>query len=82
MLLVFIYRLCADIPLLLFPSDQSSEVKLGNPLLVLLQTPFQLFSHLLFDRQVSPDRYKQSEYYLSLNLLWRCQYIVKINVSA
>lgn len=36
--------------------DQSSEVKLGNPLLVLLQTPFQLLSHLLFDRQVSPDR--------------------------
>ncbi|KAI4792478.1 hypothetical protein KUCAC02_033353, partial [Chaenocephalus aceratus] len=36
--------------------DQSSEVKLGNPLLVLLQSPFQLFSHLLFDRQVSPDR--------------------------
>ncbi|KAK5886858.1 hypothetical protein CesoFtcFv8_017850 [Champsocephalus esox] len=36
--------------------DQSSEVKLGNPLLVLLQSPFQLLSHLLFDRQVSPDR--------------------------
>ncbi|KAM4542256.1 zinc finger FYVE domain-containing protein 26 isoform 2-T2 [Odontesthes bonariensis] len=36
--------------------DQSSEVKLGNPLLVLLQTPFQLISHLLFDRQVFPDR--------------------------
>ncbi|XP_040916541.1 zinc finger FYVE domain-containing protein 26 isoform X2 [Toxotes jaculatrix] len=36
--------------------DQSSEVKLGNPLLVLLQTPFQLLSHLLFDKQVSPDR--------------------------
>uniref|UniRef100_A0A3Q1CG55 Zinc finger FYVE domain-containing protein 26 n=1 Tax=Amphiprion ocellaris TaxID=80972 RepID=A0A3Q1CG55_AMPOC len=36
--------------------DHNSEVKLGNPLLVLLQTPFQLFSHLLFDRQVSPDR--------------------------
>ncbi|XP_014898779.1 zinc finger FYVE domain-containing protein 26 [Poecilia latipinna] len=36
--------------------DQSSQVKLGNPLLVLLQTPFQLVSHLLFDRQVSPDR--------------------------
>ncbi|XP_049452933.1 zinc finger FYVE domain-containing protein 26 isoform X2 [Epinephelus fuscoguttatus] len=36
--------------------DQSSEVKLGNPLLVLLQAPFQLLSHLLFDRQVSPDR--------------------------
>ncbi|XP_071238607.1 zinc finger FYVE domain-containing protein 26 isoform X3 [Salvelinus alpinus] len=36
--------------------DQSSEVKLGNPLLVLLQAPSQLLSHLLFDRQVSPDR--------------------------
>ncbi|KAG7510729.1 zinc finger FYVE domain-containing protein 26 [Solea senegalensis] len=36
--------------------DHNSEVKLGNPLLVLLQTPFQLLSHLLFDRQVSPDR--------------------------
>ncbi|KAK2826639.1 hypothetical protein Q5P01_020853 [Channa striata] len=36
--------------------DQSNEVKLGNPLLVLLQSPFQLLSHLLFDRQVSPDR--------------------------
>ncbi|XP_076013424.1 zinc finger FYVE domain-containing protein 26 isoform X2 [Genypterus blacodes] len=36
--------------------DQSSEVKLGNPLLVLLQAPVQLLSHLLFDRQVSPDR--------------------------
>ncbi|MED6236556.1 hypothetical protein ATANTOWER_010927, partial [Ataeniobius toweri] len=35
--------------------DHSSQVKLGNPLLVLLQTPFQLVSHLLFDRQVSPD---------------------------
>ncbi|KAM7376287.1 hypothetical protein PAMP_006030 [Pampus punctatissimus] len=36
--------------------EQSSGVKLGNPLLVLLQTPSQLLSHLLFDRQVSPDR--------------------------
>ncbi|XP_070834596.1 zinc finger FYVE domain-containing protein 26 isoform X2 [Chaetodon trifascialis] len=36
--------------------DQGSDVKLGNPLLVLLQAPFQLLSHLLFDRQVSPDR--------------------------
>ncbi|XP_041668136.1 zinc finger FYVE domain-containing protein 26 isoform X2 [Cheilinus undulatus] len=36
--------------------DQIGEVKLGNPLLVLLQSPFQLLSHLLFDRQVSPDR--------------------------
>ncbi|XP_056914393.1 zinc finger FYVE domain-containing protein 26 isoform X7 [Takifugu flavidus] len=36
--------------------DQNSEVKLGNPLLVLLQSPFQLLSYLLFDRQVSPER--------------------------
>ncbi|XP_062324940.1 zinc finger FYVE domain-containing protein 26 isoform X2 [Osmerus eperlanus] len=36
--------------------DQSVEVKLGNPLLVLLQAPSQLLSHLLFERQVSPDR--------------------------
>lgn len=36
--------------------DQSGDVKLGNPLLVLLQNPSQLLSHLLFDRQVSPDR--------------------------
>ncbi|XP_039897877.1 zinc finger FYVE domain-containing protein 26 isoform X2 [Simochromis diagramma] len=36
--------------------DQNTEVKLGNPLLVLLQAPFQLLSHLLFDRQVSPDK--------------------------
>lgn len=45
--------------LYVFISDQSSEVKLGNPLLVLLQAPFQLLSHLLFDRQVSPDKYVQ-----------------------
>ncbi|KAJ8411937.1 hypothetical protein AAFF_G00155750 [Aldrovandia affinis] len=38
------------------PEDQASEVKLGNPLLVLMQPPSQLLSHLLFDRQVSPDR--------------------------
>ncbi|KAM3871059.1 zinc finger FYVE domain-containing protein 26 [Diretmus argenteus] len=36
--------------------DQGCEVKLGNPLLLLLQAPSQLLSHLLFDRQVSPDR--------------------------
>lgn len=46
-----------NLALYLFLSDHSSEVKLGNPLLVLLQAPFQLLSHLLFDRQVSPDRY-------------------------
>ncbi|KAL0969454.1 hypothetical protein UPYG_G00227580 [Umbra pygmaea] len=36
--------------------EHGGEVKLGNPLLVLLQAPSQLLSHLLFDRQVSPDR--------------------------
>ncbi|KAM9707292.1 zinc finger FYVE domain-containing protein 26 [Menidia menidia] len=36
--------------------DHGSETKLGNSLLVVLQTPFQLISYLLFDRQVSPDR--------------------------
>ncbi|XP_026134074.1 zinc finger FYVE domain-containing protein 26-like [Carassius auratus] len=36
--------------------DQSLEVKLGNPLLLLLQSPTQLLSLLLFDRQVAPDR--------------------------
>ncbi|XP_059373273.1 zinc finger FYVE domain-containing protein 26-like isoform X2 [Carassius carassius] len=36
--------------------DQSLEVELGNPLLLLLQSPTQLLSLLLFDRQVAPDR--------------------------
>ncbi|XP_041827427.1 zinc finger FYVE domain-containing protein 26 isoform X2 [Melanotaenia boesemani] len=45
---VLVRSLCSE--------DQNREVKLGNPLLVLLQAPFQLLSHLLFDRQVSPDR--------------------------
>lgn len=36
--------------------DQCTGVKLGNPLLLLLQSPTQLLSLLLFDRQVSPDR--------------------------
>ncbi|XP_050981696.1 zinc finger FYVE domain-containing protein 26 [Labeo rohita] len=40
----------------LWSEDQSMEVKLGNPLLLLLQSPTQLLSLLLFDRQVSPDR--------------------------
>uniref|UniRef100_A0A3B3CS37 Zinc finger FYVE domain-containing protein 26 n=1 Tax=Oryzias melastigma TaxID=30732 RepID=A0A3B3CS37_ORYME len=35
-------------------SEQTNKVKLGNPMLVLLQAPFQLVSHLLFERQVSP----------------------------
>lgn len=47
--------------------DQSSEVKMGNPLLVLLQSPFQLLSHLHFDRQVSPDRYDSRLHPFSIN---------------
>ena len=44
-----------EVTLFLLCADQA-EVKLGNPLLVLLQSPSQLLSHLLFDRQVSPER--------------------------
>ncbi|XP_068608115.1 zinc finger FYVE domain-containing protein 26 [Brachionichthys hirsutus] len=40
----------------LVSEDQSGEVKLGNPLLVLLQAPFLLVSHLLFDRQAAPEK--------------------------
>ncbi|XP_023807372.1 zinc finger FYVE domain-containing protein 26 isoform X1 [Oryzias latipes] len=38
------------------PEDETNKVKLGNPMLVLLQAPFQLVAHLLFERQVSPGR--------------------------
>lgn len=48
---------CFNLPLMCFLIDHSNDVKLGNPLLVLIQSPFQLLSHLLFERQVSPDRY-------------------------
>lgn len=51
------------------PLDHSGEVKLGNPLLVLLQTPFQLLSHLLFDRQVSPDRYMSELHLIIMTML-------------
>ncbi|KAL2099181.1 hypothetical protein ACEWY4_005661 [Coilia grayii] len=37
-------------------AEQAAEVKLGNPLLVLQQSPSQLLSYLLFERQVSADR--------------------------
>ncbi|KAG5266093.1 hypothetical protein AALO_G00249720 [Alosa alosa] len=37
-------------------ADQTAEVKLGNPLLVLQQSPSQLLSYLLFERQVSAER--------------------------
>uniref|UniRef100_A0A4W3I277 Zinc finger FYVE domain-containing protein 26 n=1 Tax=Callorhinchus milii TaxID=7868 RepID=A0A4W3I277_CALMI len=36
--------------------DQSAEVKVGNPFLVLRQTPSQLLAHLLFEKPASPDR--------------------------
>ncbi|XP_044230886.1 zinc finger FYVE domain-containing protein 26 [Thunnus albacares] len=52
----FVNTLASVLVRSLSSEDQSSEVKLGNPLLVLLQAPSQLLSHLLFDRQVSPDR--------------------------
>uniref|UniRef100_A0A8C4ZJA5 Zinc finger FYVE domain-containing protein 26 n=1 Tax=Gadus morhua TaxID=8049 RepID=A0A8C4ZJA5_GADMO len=61
----------------LSPEDQA-EVKLGNPLLVLLQNPSQLLSHLLFDRQVSPERVRsllqQASLHLSVEevILQRC----------
>ncbi|XP_054825928.1 zinc finger FYVE domain-containing protein 26 [Eublepharis macularius] len=36
--------------------DPSAEVQVGNPFLLLQQSPSQLLSQLLFERQVSPDR--------------------------
>ncbi|XP_071600514.1 zinc finger FYVE domain-containing protein 26 isoform X3 [Heliangelus exortis] len=36
--------------------DTSSEVKVGNPFILLQQSPSQLLSQLVFDRQVHPDR--------------------------
>ncbi|RXM97625.1 Zinc finger FYVE domain-containing protein 26 [Acipenser ruthenus] len=48
--------------------DPVSEVKLGNSLLVLQQTPTQLLSHLLFERQVSPDRISSLLHKEELNL--------------
>lgn len=56
MIIIAVSGVCCPTVFILFLSDQNSEVKLGNPLLVLLQAPSQLLSHLLFDRQVSPDR--------------------------
>nr|XP_033807345.1 zinc finger FYVE domain-containing protein 26 isoform X2 [Geotrypetes seraphini] len=37
-------------------SDQPTEVKVGNPFIILQQRPSQLLSQLLFERQVSPER--------------------------
>ncbi|NWW50560.1 ZFY26 protein, partial [Pedionomus torquatus] len=36
--------------------DISAEVKLGNPFILLQQSPSQLLSQLVFERQVHPDR--------------------------
>ncbi|NXM85613.1 ZFY26 protein, partial [Oenanthe oenanthe] len=36
--------------------DVSSEVKVGNPFILLQQSPNQLLSQLVFERQVHPDR--------------------------
>uniref|UniRef100_UPI00398EBA34 zinc finger FYVE domain-containing protein 26 isoform X2 n=1 Tax=Pristiophorus japonicus TaxID=55135 RepID=UPI00398EBA34 len=36
--------------------DQFADVKIGNPFIVLQQTPLQLFAHLLFEKPTSPDR--------------------------
>ncbi|KAJ3613738.1 hypothetical protein NHX12_019984 [Muraenolepis orangiensis] len=49
-------------------SEDQAEVKLGNPLLLLLQSPSQLLSHLLFDRQVSPERVRSLLQQASLHL--------------
>ncbi|NWW80150.1 ZFY26 protein, partial [Climacteris rufus] len=36
--------------------DVSTEVKVGNPFILLQQSPSQLLSQLIFERQVHPDR--------------------------
>ncbi|NWQ68813.1 ZFY26 protein, partial [Neopipo cinnamomea] len=36
--------------------DTSSEIKVGNPFILLQQSPSQLLSQLVFERQVHPDR--------------------------
>ncbi|XP_069773187.1 LOW QUALITY PROTEIN: zinc finger FYVE domain-containing protein 26 [Narcine bancroftii] len=37
-------------------SDQFADVKVGNPFIVLQQTPSQLLAYLLFEKPTSPDR--------------------------
>ncbi|XP_067895528.1 zinc finger FYVE domain-containing protein 26 isoform X2 [Heterodontus francisci] len=36
--------------------DQFAEVKVGNPFIILQETPSQLVAHLLFEKPTSPDR--------------------------
>ncbi|NWZ36058.1 ZFY26 protein, partial [Brachypodius atriceps] len=36
--------------------DVSAKVRVGNPFILLQQSPSQLLSHLLFEKQVHPDR--------------------------
>ncbi|XP_051866109.1 zinc finger FYVE domain-containing protein 26 [Pristis pectinata] len=37
-------------------TDQFADIKVGNPFIVLQQTPSQLFAQLLFEKPTSPDR--------------------------
>ncbi|MBN3313649.1 ZFY26 protein, partial [Atractosteus spatula] len=57
-------------------AELGCEVKLGNPLLVLQQTPSQHLTHLLFERQVPPDRWVRADPLLLLLLLPFCQQVI------
>ncbi|KFO24196.1 zinc finger FYVE domain-containing protein 26 [Fukomys damarensis] len=54
------FSYCSTLAAVLLQSLSSepehAEVKVGNPFLLLQQSPSQLMSHLLFERQVPPDR--------------------------
>ncbi|KAJ6667217.1 hypothetical protein lerEdw1_017195 [Lerista edwardsae] len=53
----YIKRLAAVVLRSLNPDlDQSAEVQVGNPFILLQQSPSHLLSQLLFERQVAPDR--------------------------
>ncbi|XP_061467048.1 zinc finger FYVE domain-containing protein 26 isoform X2 [Rhineura floridana] len=53
----YINRLAAIVLRSLTPElDQSAEVRIGNPFILLQQSPSHLLSQLLFERQVVPDR--------------------------
>ncbi|XP_053130387.1 zinc finger FYVE domain-containing protein 26 isoform X2 [Hemicordylus capensis] len=53
----YIKRLAATVLQSLNPElDQSADVQVGNPFILLQQSPSQLLSQLLFERQVAPDR--------------------------
>uniref|UniRef100_A0A8D2LZ61 Zinc finger FYVE domain-containing protein 26 n=1 Tax=Varanus komodoensis TaxID=61221 RepID=A0A8D2LZ61_VARKO len=53
----YLNRLAAIVLRSLTPElDQSAEVRVGNPFILLQQTPSHLLSQLLFEKQVLPDR--------------------------